>query len=134
MKELIIKSITFGAVKGELRESVIEVIKNNKTAYEAAQDLGNINKQATIRNNIDKVIQAFIMLIYNEVASKVDPTDTHELVIYTEGGSTHYKNNLSTLLRYINYRENLFELEFEINKVRIEDNEVIESETVFSFR
>ncbi|EHR5319630.1 hypothetical protein KUL70_002515 [Vibrio parahaemolyticus] len=134
MKELIIKSIIFGAVKDELRESVIEVIKNKKTAYEAAQNLGNINKQATIRNNIDKVIQAFIMLIYTEVASKVDPTDTHELVIYTEGGSTHYKNNLSTLLRYINYRENLFELEFEINKVRIEDNEVIESETVFSFR
>lgn len=56
MKDLIIKSIIFGAVKGELRRSVIEVIKNNKTAYEAAQDLGNINKQATIRNNIDKVI------------------------------------------------------------------------------
>ncbi|WP_268809821.1 hypothetical protein, partial [Vibrio parahaemolyticus] len=110
MKELIIKSIIFGAVKDELRESVIEVIKNNKTAYEAAQDLGNINKQATIRNNIDKVIQAFNMLIYDEVASKVEPTDTHELVVYSEGGSTHYKNNLSTLLKYINYRKNLFEL------------------------
>lgn len=55
MKIEILTAIVYGAVKKNLRSSVIDVLKENKTAYKAAVELGNVHLQATIRNNAHSV-------------------------------------------------------------------------------
>lgn len=55
MKIETLTAIVYGAVKKDLRPYVIDVLKENKSAYEAAVEIGNVHLQATIRNNAHKV-------------------------------------------------------------------------------
>ncbi|MDK9789953.1 hypothetical protein [Vibrio sp. D431a] len=55
MKIEILTAVAYGAVKNELRPYVIDVLKENKSAYEAAVEMGNVHLQTTIRNNVHKV-------------------------------------------------------------------------------
>ncbi|HBC3374043.1 TPA: hypothetical protein KDY48_004303 [Vibrio parahaemolyticus] len=141
MLQEISKAIVYGVVKKELRPAVISVLNAEMTAYEAAKELGSVNKQATIRNNVAKVRELIVEWSRDGFDVPLAQTEENfELTIFIKQGQRKYTQNFATvlhdlesLLKYSQHDKNSLITGFEIKKlIRNEEEKIISCTVVAS--